>query len=160
MPLYTDLSKKEYLEELKSKTTSGSPNLAAGPWVMVSWLTTPKDKKPFYGIVSSQGFELVRNPRDFIQVVGVEGEIDDDGEKTVISTKIVNMVFPLILYSAFFATIIILAVGIFWQSGDFISTLIPLVFGLIVLPVVLMLYRWQAKEVMRLLVAKTSANED
>ncbi len=85
MDLFTELSTKEFLEDLKSRTTEGSPTMAAGPWAIFRLLTAMNDNNPFYGKITLTGFELIKNFKLFPIVVGIRGELHEEGEQTRIS---------------------------------------------------------------------------
>ena len=158
MDLYTQLSTKEFLDDLRKRTTEGSPTMATGPWAILRLLTSINDKNPFYGNVTSTGFELIKNFKLIPIVVGIRGELHEEGEQTKISTKTEYLVFPIIIYIITFSALIAIIIITFLQTNDLIPVIIEVVFGLIMIIALTLVYRFQIRQIQKLLIEKTSAN--
>lgn len=158
MDLYTQLSKSEYLEELKSKTTDGLPTMATGPWAILRLLTSANDKNPFYGNITSTGFELIRNFTAIPVVVGIKGELHEEGQLTRISTKVDYLVFPLILYIIVLGALVTIGIVNYLQMNDIIAGLLPIAFGAFIAAFLSIIYKMQIRQIRRMLIEKTSAN--
>jgi hypothetical protein len=159
MDLYTELTKSEYLEELRSKTTEGLPTMATRPYAIFRLLTSTNDTKPFYGNVTSTSFELIKNFKIFPIVVGIHGELYEDGQQTRISTRIQYMIFPLIIYALVLIGLTVITFIVYRQTNDSSEVLLNSIFGLFIATVLLLIYRFQSREIKNMLTEKTSANK-
>lgn len=158
MDLYTQQSTKDYLEDLRAQTTKGSPHLAAGPWAMLRLFTASNDKNPFYGIITPIGFEIIKNFRLIPIVVGIQGQLHEEGNQTRISTKIEYLVFPLILYLITFGALVVVSIITYRQTNDLTAVAIEVIFGLFMVLTLWAIYRYQIKQIRNLLVEKTGAS--
>lgn len=156
MDLYTQLSTKEYLEDLRTRTTEGNPTMGAGPWVILRVLTSMNDKNPFYGKITSTGFELIKNFKLIPIVVGIQGELHEEGERTRISTKIEYLIFPVLSYFITFGALIAISLVTYLQTNDLTALTIEIVFGLLMAFTLTLIYRYQIRQIRNLLIEKTS----
>ena len=158
MDLYTELTKSEYLEELRSKTTEGLPTMATGPWAIFRLLSSTNDNNPFYGNLTTTGFELIKNFKLFPIIVGIRGELHEEGEQTRISTKPEYLIFPIILYIITFGALIAISIVTYMQTSDLTAVIIEVVFGLFMAVTLALIYRYQISQIQNMLVENTSAN--
>lgn len=159
MNLFTELSTMEFLEDLKSRTTEGSPTMAAGPWAIFRLLTATNDNNPFYGKITSTGFELIKNFKLFPIIVGIRGELHEEGEQTRISTKPEYLIFPIILYFITSIALIAICIVTYIQTNDLTVVIIEVVFGLFIAVTLALIYRYQISQIRNMLVENTSANK-
>lgn len=158
MDLYTKLSTKKFLEDLKTRTTQRNLTMAAGPWAIFRILTLTNDMNPFYGNITSTGFQLIKNFKLFPIVVGISGELQEEGELTRISTKVEYLVFPIILYFITFGVLITMCIVTYKQTSDITSVIIEMVFGLFMAVTLMLIYRYQIRQIQTLLIEMTSNN--
>ncbi|MEQ8628466.1 hypothetical protein [Ekhidna sp.] len=156
MEYFTELSKSEYIEELKSKTTEGSPT--AGPWAIINFLTNSNDKNPFCGKINESNFRLMKNVALTPLVVGIKGQLFEEGEKTRISTKTHYLIFPLILYVIILGSLIIIGIANSIQMDNIVAGFLPIAFGIFIATILSLIYKLQIRQIRRMLTENTSAN--
>ncbi len=117
-------SQAEFLDQLKSITEEGSPNLAATSF-SVFRIFSPPNTLPFFGIIGPNGFHISIVKGIYASSMALDGEITDTESGITIQVKFDAMIFPLVLHFLVITLAFTMGTFVFWLTGDFSTAIFP-----------------------------------